>query len=789
MKSKFEISYNELVDDRYIDSISLRTTEDIEGSDALVGQERAERAMEFGISINMKGYNIYISGDNGTGKYYYARKSLERAALNQKVPDDLFYVYNFKNEYEPIVINIRPGMGRVFQHDMEYTVNEIVDRIPITFTSEEYERRKNDILEEYHDNKNKLMDELEAEAALHSIQVKSTQNGIVFTPIVDNRPMNENEYDNLKKDRRDMILKEISGIKNKAVEVLRKLKTIEKEIDEKVNLLDKETGDFTLEDLFLWLRQKYADNSKIIQYLDNVKADIIDNLYKFVNGINKQGMSKEEEELIQRYQVNLIVDNSALKGAPVIFESNPTYANLIGSIEYESKQGTMTTNFLKIRAGSILRADGGYLILDVDDVIRNFQSYESLKRVLKNNQVVIEGIRNQLELLTFSTIKPEPVFACPKVVLIGSERTYQLLYELDNEFKELFKVKVDFDSYTEKNDENIYKTTQLISNYCREKHIRHLDKSGVYSVLRYSSRLAGSRRRLSTDLHSIMDILNESNVWAEAAGCRYISGEHVKQAVFERNKRVSLFEDKMLGLYGDRTIMINTDGKAVGQVNGLSVIETGGYTFGKPCRITASTYMGKSGIINIEREVQMSGSIHNKGVLILSGYLGERYAKNIPISMTAHICFEQLYGPVDGDSASAAELYALLSSLSGIPFKQSIAVTGSLNQKGEIQPVGGINEKIEGFHKVCTLYGLNKKHGVIIPYKNIDDLLLAENVTRDIKNGLFHIYAIKNIDEGIEILADIGSGGKSFDFYVDSRLKGFISRYNELQDINSGKEN
>lgn len=789
MKSRFEIPYEELIDDRHINSIALRTTEDVEGSDALIGQERAERAMEFGISINMKGYNIYISGDNGTGKYYYARKCLGRSALNQKIPDDLFYVYNFENEYEPAAISVRPGMGRIFQHDMEYTVNEIVDRIPLVFCSEEYERQKNEILDDYHAKKNALMDELEAEAELHNIQVKSTQNGIVFTPIVDNRPMNENEYDNLKKERRDEILKEISEIKSKTVEVLRKLKVIEKEADEKVSILDRETGDFTLEDLFLWLRQKYADNNRILQYIDNVKADILKNLYTFINGINKQGMNKDEDELIQRYQVNLIVDNSGLKGAPVIFESNPSYINLMGNIEYESKQGTMTTNFLKIRAGSILKANGGYLILDVDDVIRNYQSYELLKRVLKNNEIVIEGIRSQFELITFSTIKPEPVSVHLKIVLIGSERAYQLLYELDDEFKELFKIKADFDSYTEKNDENIYKTIQLICNYCNENHIRHLDRSGIHSVLQYSSRIAGSRRRLSTNLHSLMDILNESNVWAGAAGCKYIAGEHVKQAVYERNKRVNLFEDKMLDLYKDKTLMINVDGKAVGQVNGLSVIELGGYTFGKPCRITASTYMGKGGIINIEREAQMSGSIHNKGVMILSGYLGERYAKNIPISMTAHICFEQLYGPIDGDSASAAELYALLSSISGIPFKQSIAVTGSLNQKGEIQPVGGINEKIEGFYKVCTLHGLNKKHGVIIPYKNIDDLLLAENVARDIKNGLFHIYAIKNIDEGIEILADRSSGDRDFDFYVDAKLKEFISHYNALEEIGSSKEN
>jgi Predicted ATP-dependent protease len=792
MKSKFEIPYEELLNDRYLYTFSFRTTEEIKGFDGLIGQERAEKAMDFGINTSMKGYNIYISGENGMGKFYYAQKTLKSQASKYNTPDDWCCVFNFENEYEPLTLNFRPGIGKIFKHDMEYVLNEIIDRIPLVFNGEEYEKQKDEILEEFHNNKNTLMDDLTEDAASHGIQLKNTSSGIAFTPIIENKPMSEVEYDSLDKSQKELILKDISVIKTKAVDVLRKLKTAEKEADEKVSKLDNEVAEYVIDDLFLSFHQKYAGNEHVVRYFKSVKQDILKNLSIFVNGINVQSMSKEEEEFLRRYRVNLLIDNSETRGAPVVYESNPTYTNLVGNVEYESKLGTVTTDFLKVRAGSILKASGGFLILNVEDVLGNYQSWEALKRVLEIGEVRIEGLRSQLELITITTIKPREIPVSLKVVLIGRREIYELLYELDQEFDELFKVKVDFENDIEKNNENVYKTIQFISGYCSQNNLKHLNASGVNTVLKYSSRLAGSRKKLSGNLQRIVDLINESCIWANLSESRYVGNEHVKKALSEQTKRVCLLEDRILNLFKDKTFMVNVDGKVAGQVNGLSVIESGGYSFGKVCRITASTYMGKGGIINIERETQMSGNIHNKGVMILSGYLGEMYAKSVPLSLTAHICFEQLYGPVDGDSASVAELYALLSSISGVPFKQCIAVTGSLNQKGEVQPVGGINEKIEGFHKVCSLYGFNQRHGVIIPHKNIDDLILNDDVLKDIKNGSFHIYAIKNVDEGIEILTDMKFGDRKddgrfekdcFNYCVDEKLKGFIKNYNSLSEL------
>ena len=788
----FEIPYENLLNNKYKDIFKFRTTEEIEGSDRLIGQDRAEKAMEFGINIKKEGYNIYISGKNGTGRGYYARSILNNISKNYEIPDDWCYVYNFINEVEPTVLCFPPGIGKFFKQDMEYLINEVIDKISFAFNSDEYDRQKNEILEDYHDIKNMLIDELSLNSEGHNIQVKSTNSGFAFMPMINSKPMNENQYDSLVKDEKDKILKEISQVRVKAIEILRKIKAAEKVSTVKVNKLDNEIGFYVVENLISGFKNKYGINNSIIKYFDSVRDDILKHLSIFVNNIDKNALSKEEEEFLLRYKVNLIIDNSEIKGAPVVFEANPTYINLVGNIEYENKQGIVSTDFLKIRAGSMLKANGGFLIINIKDVLKNYQAWEGLKRVLKTKKIRIESIRSQLDLLTIISIKPEVISVDMKVVLIGTELLYQLLYQYDDEFQSLFKVKVDFDSEMEINNENVYKTVQFIGNYCSKNNLRHLESDGVNAIIEYSSRLTQSKRKLSSCFENIIEIINESDVWAEISGSKYINGSHIKKAILEKKKRVNLVEEKILGLYKDKKIFINVKDETVGQINGLSVIEDSGYSFGKPCRITASTYMGRSGIINIEREADMSGSIHNKSVMIVSGYLGEKYAKNIPLSLSATICFEQLYGFIEGDSASIAELYVILSSLSGIPLKQCIAVTGSLNQKGEVQPVGGINEKIEGFYKICAFSSLNCKQGVIIPYQNIDDIILEDDIMTDIKNGLFHIYAIKDVEEGIEILTGLHAGRRndkgefekdSFNYYVDLKLKEFIKNYNSLDKL------
>lgn len=792
MNDFLEVSFEQLLKNKFPKKLVFKTTEEVEDCDRLIGQDSAERAMEFGVSIRKKGYNIYISGKNGTGRTRYAREILEQVSQNSRVPDDWCYVYNFINEYEPVAINLLPGMGRIFKQDMEYIVDEIIKRIPSEFDSEEYDRQKNEILEDFHDQKNNLVDKLSQTAEEYNLQVKATSTGFAFIPIIDGKPMSEGEYDNLDKDNRDAILKSISAVRIKAIDILRKLKVAEKDGEERVKRLDKEIGCCVIENLIMNFRRKYSSYDKIMDFIEHIKEDVLENLDIFVEGINKHSLNKDQEELLSRYKVNLIVDNSQTKGAPVIHDSNPTYNNLIGNVEYESRLGTITTDFLMIRAGSILKANGGYLIVKLNDLLRNYRAWEGLKRVLGSGELKIEGIRSQLDLLTITSIKPETIPMEVKVVLIGTEYLYQLLHEYDDEFCDLFKIKVQFDTDMDRNEENIYKIAGFIGRYCRKNNIRHLDNSGVAAIVEYSSRVAGSRKKLSTCLENIIDIVEESNIWAQTSGRKYISFDIIKKAIQEKKKRMNLVEEKTLNNYRNNKIIIDVKDEAVGQVNGLAVVEVGGYSFGKPYRITASTYMGKSGIINIEREVQMSGNIHNKSVMIITGYLGQKYARNIPMSLTAHICFEQLYGYIDGDSASIAELYAVLSSLSGIPLKQGIAVTGSLNQMGDVQPVGGINEKIEGFYNLCSLNGLTKKQGIIIPYQNIDDILLDDNIIKDIKNGLFHIYAIKNVEEGIEILTGMAagaveSGGRfqkdTFNYYVDRKLREFIENYNKLDEL------
>jgi len=472
---------------------------------------------------------------------------------------------------------------------------------------------------------------------------------------------------------------------------------------------------------------------------------------------------QKEETPIYKYKVNVLVDNSSLKGAPVIVDFNPTYPNLIGKIEYENEFGSVSTDYTKIKPGLFHLANGGYLILQAKDVLSNPQAYEAINRVLKTKKITIENMKDQAGVVAVPALKPQPIPIDIKVILVGSTSIYQLLYEYEEDFRKLFKVKVDFDEEMERNEENVLKLASFISGFCRKEGTLHFDKSGVAKVVEYSSWLVEDRTKLSTRFNDIVEILCESCMWAEDDGSKFVKAKHVKRAIVEKAARCDRVDKKMLEMLKDGTIMVDTDGEQIGQINGLTVMDMGDYSFGKPSRITASTYIGESGIVNIEREVDLSGTSHSKGVLILSGYIGQKYAQNFPLSLTASLCFEQMYGGVDGDSASSAELYAILSSLAEVPIKQYIAVTGSVNQKGEIQPVGGVSYKIEGFFELCKLRGLNGKHGVIIPHQNIRNLVLNEEVIDAVRKKLFHIYPVSTIDEGIELLTGLEAGVKNSD--------------------------
>lgn len=751
-------------------SFKFNDTSELESLEDIIGQERAVRAMEFGLKIKTRGYNIFMSGMTGTGKTSYAHNYVKKIAKKSKVPDDWCYVHNFDNPNQPKAFNLPAGLGKVFQKDMEDFIKVLQLEITKAFDSEDYEREKTSIAKEYQEKKSGLLDKLNEDAEKQGFKVKTTNSGIYFLPVVEGKTITEEEYGELDEKVKHEITEKSNIVQLETLDIIRKIKNVEKEAEERVSDWENKIALFAVGMQINDLKEKYKDYKKVLEYLEKVQEDILKNLNDF-----REEEYPEDQQLVipwlkgndespaDKYKVNLLVDNSALSGGPVIVDFNPTYYNLLGKLEYENEFGTMTTDFTMIKGGLFHQANGGYLILQAKDVLSNVQSWEALKRILRTRQITIENMKEQMGLVAVSALKPEPIPLEIKVILVGSEYLYQMLYEYDEDFKKLFKIKVDFDAEMERTKENTKKLAQFISSFCRREKTPHFDRTGVAKVVEYSSRLVEDQNKLSTRFNDIVEILCESSAWAQIEGSKLVKAEHVKKAIQEKINRSNKYDKKLLELLKDGTIIIDTEGESVGQINGLTILDMGDYSFGKPSRITANTFMGESGIVNIEREVEMSGTSHTKGILILSGYIGQKYAQDMPLSLTASLCFEQLYSGVDGDSASSAELYAVLSSLSEVPIKQSIAVTGSVNQKGEIQPIGGATEKIEGYFELCKLRGLDGKHGVIIPYQNIKNLVLNDEVIEAVKEGKFTIYAVKNIDEGIEILTGKKAGQKKDD--------------------------
>lgn len=752
-------------------SFKFNDTSELDALEDIIGQERAAKALQFGLKIKTRGYNIFMCGATGTGKTSYAHNYVKKIAQKAKTPDDWCYVYNFSNPNQPTALNLPAGLGKIFQNDMEDFIKVLQLEISRAFDSEDYEREKTSIAKEYQGKRNDLLEKLNNDAEKQGFKVKTTNAGIYFLPVVEGKTISEEEYGELDEKLKHEINEKSNIVQLETIDIIRKIKAIEKEAEEKVAEWENKIALFAVGMHINDLKEKYQDYKKVTDFLESVQEDILKNLDDF----REEDYSDEQQQLLipwirssegsptDKYRVNLLVDNSKLKGAPVIVDFNPTYFNLLGKLEYENEFGTMTTDYTMIKGGLFHQANGGYLILQAKDVLSNVQSWEALKRVLRTRQIAIENMKEQMGLVAVSTLKPEPIPIDIKVILVGSEYLYQALYEFDEDFKKLFKIKADFDAEMERTKENTKKLAKFISSFCRRENSLHFDRTGVAKVVEYSSRLVEDQTKLSTRFNDIVEILSESAAWAEIEGSSLVSAEHVKKAIAEKIFRCNKYDKKILKSLEDGTIILDTDSEVVGQINGLTILDMGDYSFGKPSRITANTFMGESGIVNIEREVEMSGTSHSKGVFILSGYIGQKFAQEIPLTLTASLCFEQLYGGVDGDSASSAELYAVLSSLADLPIKQYIAVTGSVNQKGEIQPIGGATEKIEGFFELCKLRGLDGKHGVIIPYQNIKNLVLNDEVVEAVKEGKFTIYAVKTIDEGIEILTGMKAGEKKKD--------------------------
>lgn len=737
----------------------FNNTSEIEPLKDFLGQDRAVAAMELGLRIDNPAYNIYIAGDPGTGKSTYTMKVLEEYSKDKNNHKDWCYVYNFANPRKPIVISLDRGMGKVFKDDIEEMIDKLFEEIKEAFDSEEYEINKNTLLEEYEMQKEDLIKKIKDYGEEKGFKLKSSKVGMVFVPL------NENFEDEVSSEEFFKIKKELE---NMAIKVVYQIREIEENIKTIIIEIEDEVGKIVVDPHIQELKEKYKSYDKIVNYIDEIREDILKNLELFY--LDDEDLREYyNKDCFLKYSVNLFVDNQNNEHAPVIVESNPSPSNLFGKVEYDYNSGNIKTDFTKIFSGSIQMANGGYLILYAQQLLSYPLSWELLKRTIQSQRIPMEAK---------VSIEPEEIPLNLKIILIGSNYIYDVLYRYDNEFRKYFKIFVDFDSEMDRSEVTEYGIAQFIAFQCKKNKFNHFTYEAVEEIIKHSTRLVGSKKKLSTDFNKLLEIITESDVFAKLENKEFIEKEHVKIAILERYKRLNKIENKFDEFIEDNTIMIDTQGSRVGIVNGLSVLGMGEYSFGRPSRISVTTSMGNKGIVNIEREVKMSGAIHNKGVLILQGYLTEHFAQEYPLSVNAYICFEQNYGGIDGDSATLAELCALLSSLSEVPIKQNIAVTGSLNQKGDIQVVGGITEKIEGFYNVCKNRGFkDKSYGVILPKDNMDNLILSDEMEKAIKDGNFKIYPISKIEESIEILMD-----KTFKD-IKILVKEKLDTYNKLRKV------
>lgn len=787
IKEDRKIPFNKLKNIINPDIFNFNTTEEIAASDGIIGQDRAVRSTQLGLMINKKGYNIYISGTTGTGKTSYARKVLGKKAKEEPVPNDICYVYNFRQNSNPSLIELPSGKGKEFKKDMEDFSNDIQESIEKAFSSSDYEEQKKEIYSQVKKKRQEKMQELYKYAEEQGFVLKGSNAGYLSIPILDGKEIDAETYENLDSEIKQKIADKSINVHEKAGEVIKKVQETDNEGKEKIKEAQDNLALSAIGHIIKKISEKYKENEKIVKYLEDIKKDILENINIFIEKREEVNMlplnffkKDEKQETLSKYKVNLLVDNSESEGAPVIFESNPTYHNLAGRIEYDNEMGVIITDYKNIKAGAIHRANGGYLILQARDVLMNPFVWEALKRVISTEELNIDDLREQYGAIIINSLKPEPLKVKLKIILIGSPEIYYLLYHYDEDFKKLFKIKADFDEEMDFNSLHLNKLAEFIGNFCKEEKIRHLDKGGMAKLVEYSMRLSGSQSKLATRFNELIEIVFEANAYAEMEKKKNIDENSLIKAIREKDYRRNTYQEKLNEEIKKNRIIISTEGKETGQINGLAVLSLGDFMFGKPSRITVSTFMGKSGIVNIERESKLSGKIHDKGVLILSGFMGEEFAQDKHLSFSANIVFEQLYGGIDGDSASSAELYALLSSLSGVAIDQGIAVTGSVNQKGEIQPIGGVTEKIEGFFDVCNQRGLSGTQGVIIPQQNIEDLVLKNEVIDAVKDGKFHIYSVQYIRQGIEILT--GFSYEEIKELVNKKLQTFDEKEEKNED-------
>ena len=778
--------------------IQCKTTEELSPSDDIIGQDRALKALSFGLEIKEKGFNVYAAGAPGTGKTTTVSAFLEDKAKDQSEPPDWCYVYNFQNSSEPNAIRLTPGWAKQLKRDIDDLIIAARKVLPEIFESEDYIARRQATTKAMEVERNELFAQLNKLAQEKGFVLRSTPSGLLVVPVSEGQPLTDEQIAALDPKSLEVITKAREELDVELRNAMRELRKMEIQVNSRVENLNRDVSLFAIGHIISDLQTSYSKNEEAVKYIEEVQESILGNIGKFIEAKKIDAMTPEQAfastEFFKRYQVNIMVSNENLEGAPVIIEHNPTYRNLFGQIEKEARFGVLSTDFTMIQPGSLHKANGGYLMIPVEELAKAPASYQSLKRALKNEKITIEELNLVTGSLAARGLKPEPIDLKVKVVLVGDTQVYNLLYSKDSDFKELFKVKAHFDTTMERSEENVQKYAAAMANVCSREGLKHLDVKAAAKIIEHSSRLADDQEKMSTRFADVADIIREATFYAMQSKSKHVMAKHVQKAIEEKIYRSNLIQERIQEMINRGVILIDTEGEEVGQVNGLSVMKYGDFAFGGPSRVTVSVGVGRQGIVDIERESELGGRIHTKGVMILGGYLSRTFAQEKPLGLTARLVFEQSYSGVDGDSASSTELYALLSVLSGIPIKQSFAVTGSVNQQGDVQAIGGVNEKIEGYFEICKLRGLTGDHGVLIPESNVQNLMLKEEIVTAAKKGKFHIYPVNNITEGIEILTGHKAGlkddgtfeeGSIFDL-VNKRLEDMAEKLKEYPGFDMG---
>lgn len=767
------------------EQLKFNSTEELEDIDITVGQQRAVDAVKLGIRMHKNGYNIFAMAPSGTGKLTTVRQLVEHEASRKNIPSDWCYVNNFNQPAKPTAIKLMPGQGKIFKHDMAQLIDELSIAIPTAFDGEEYRSRTGEIETESRQREINELNQLREDAVNAHIILTETATGYAFSPSDENNEIiSPEQFSKFDKDKQHEIQKNIFDLQERLAKLLKNFPIWRKETKRKLQALNREVAEQAVNHSIDDLIEKYAKQEAVLGYLNEVQKDIVEHVLDFLPRSEKIFPFMElqqESNPFKRYYVNLMVDFSDKKSAPVIYEDHPNYSNLVGRIDHQAYMGSLVTDFTMIKPGALHKANGGYLIIDARKLLTQPYAWDTLKRTLQSGEIRIESLERALSLISATSLEPEPIPLNLKLILMGEPLIYYLLSQYDPEFHDLFKIAADFDESVSRED-SVNDYARLLATIARREKLRPLSQNAVARIIEHSSRMVGDAEKLLTHLRSITDLLTESDYWAENNGHEHIVNIDVQQAIDHKTHRLDKLREKLYENIHRGTVLIDTEGRVIGQVNGLSVLQLGEFSFGQPSRITATTRLGSGKVVDIERETELGGAIHSKGVLILSSFIASRYSRTTPFSVAASLVFEQSYGHVEGDSASLAELCAILSSIAQVPLRQDLAITGSVNQLGNVQPIGGVNEKIEGFFDICVQKGLTGTQGVIIPSTNIKHLMLRWDVVHAAKSGQFNIYAVSTVDEALELLTGMEAGvvneqgvypPESFNGRVEAQLSQF----------------